>query len=80
MISKLKLLCFLLTSWSAILAEKEGVAVLQSTVHDVEHCDWLLDIQTNKFVESDDSNHRSRKVQSAGLVGGSERVNQLNSW
>ena len=51
MINRVKrALLFLLDSWSAMLAEKGGVALLQSTLDDVEHCDWLIDIQFNKCV------------------------------
>lgn len=43
-------LCFLLASRLAMLVEKDGVALLQSTLNDVEHCDWLIDIPLNKSV------------------------------
>ena len=33
-----------------MLAEKAGMALLQSTLDDVEHCDWLTDIQFHKFL------------------------------
>lgn len=33
-----------------MLSEKEGVALLQSTLDDVELCDWLANIQFNKSV------------------------------
>ena len=41
---------FLLPSLSAMLAEKGGVALMQSTLDDVKHYVWLIDIQLNKFV------------------------------
>lgn len=49
MINRLKFaLRFLLASQLAMLAEKEGVARLQSTLYDVEYCDWFIAIQSNK--------------------------------
>ena len=53
----------------------------QSNLCNVEHCDWLIDIQLNRsvhLVESDDdSNYMSRnprKVISIGMDVGSEGV------
>ena len=34
-------LVFILASWSAMFADKAGVALMQSTLDDVELYDWL---------------------------------------
>ena len=48
MINRLeRALLFLLVSWSAMLTEKQGVALMESTLSDVEHYDWLIDIPFN---------------------------------
>ena len=63
-------LLFLFASLSAMLAEKGGVAPLQSTLDDVEHCDWLI--------QSGDSNHRSgNQVMSIGIGKGSDQANKI---
>lgn len=36
----------------AMLTEKRGLGLMQPTLDDVKHCDWLIDIQSNKLVHS----------------------------
>ena len=55
------------------LLTKGGVALLQSTLDDVEHCDWLTDIQSNMFVpvkvKSGESYHGFRHAREVKFIG-----------
>ena len=73
MINRLKCVLLKMCLLAAWLLKKGAAAPLQSTLDDVERCDWLTEISLCIRVESDDTCHRSthpRKVMSIIMARG----------